>query len=148
MADILQLTVEIVKAQAAQREMRAEEIEEYIRRTAAALRSIGAPEAAPPAEAAPQPAPAEAAAERFLTVEEAAKSLGRTIVTVYKYIHQGRLPAQRVGRSYRIRMEDLQALRKELRRTGRRGPRRVAVVRPRRRVARTAVGRRRAGRKA
>ncbi len=81
-------------------------------------------------------------------MEEAAKSLGRTIVTVYKYIHQGRLPAERVGRSYRIRVEDLQALRKELRRTGRRGPRRVTVVRPRRRGARPAAGRRRAGRKA
>ncbi|MCS7173261.1 MAG: helix-turn-helix domain-containing protein [Armatimonadetes bacterium] len=157
MSDILHMAVEIVKTQAAQREMSAAEIEEYLQRTVhalqSALHSIGTPEKATPAlEVAEPEAPEMApAAPRTLGVEEAARYLGRTTVTVYKYIHQGRLPAQRVGRSFLIRLEDLQALKRELRRTGRRGGggRRAQVARPKRRTARgAAAGRRRGVRKA
>ncbi|MDR7414929.1 MAG: helix-turn-helix domain-containing protein [Armatimonadota bacterium] len=155
MSDILHMAVEIVKTQAAQREMSAAEIAEYLQRTVHALQTalhgIGAPEkAAPAGEAAPQEGLETApAAPRTLRVEEAAKYLGRTPMTVYKYIHQGKLPAQRVGRSFLIRLEDAQALKQELGRTGRRSPRRAAGARPRRRVAsRAAAGRRRGTRKA
>jgi|DewCreStandDraft_3_1066083.scaffolds.fasta_scaffold03114_1 excisionase family DNA binding protein len=142
----LELVVEIVKAQAAQRPLTPEELEAYIHRTATALRAIGAP-AQPAGAAAPTPgaalagvpaaaeeAPpahaelAERPEEKTLTVEEAARALGRSKVVVYRYIHEGRLPGQRVGRSYRIRAEDVEALRQELG-PGRR--RRVARVRGR-----------------
>ncbi|MDR5710132.1 MAG: helix-turn-helix domain-containing protein [Armatimonadota bacterium] len=152
MSDILHMAVEIVKTQAAQREMSAAEIEEYLQRTVhalqSALHSIEAPKQATPALEAAEPEVQEPspAAQRTLRVEEAAKYLGRTTVTVYKYIHQGRLPAQRAGRSFRIRLEDVQALKRELGRTGRR---RGAGTPPRRRAApRAAAGRRRRARKA
>lgn len=140
MSNIVEMTVEIVKAQATQRRMSAQEIEEYIRRTAAALQSIAsaaapqsiAPAAAPPAE--PEESAAAPAGEGWLTVQEAAKALGRTTLTVYKYIRQGKLPAQRAGRTYKIRPEDVQALKGTLRRR--------VVVRPRRRPVRRPVARR------
>ncbi len=130
MAKLSELVVEIVKAQAALRPMSPEEIEEYIRRTASALRSITAPPQAPAAATPPEAAPAEpipeaeapyetagpqeTAREGALTVEEAARLLGRSKLVVYRYIHQGRLPARRVGRSYLIRPEDAEALKQEL----------------------------------
>ncbi len=139
-----ELVVEIVKAQATLRPMSPEEIEEYILRTASALRSVTAPpqihaaatpsEAAPaeptPSEPAPEPEapdetaePQEAVQEGALTVEEAARLLGRSKLVVYRYIRQGRLPARRVGRSYLIQPEDVDTLKQELggtrRKTGR-----------------------------
>jgi excisionase family DNA binding protein len=129
-SSILEMTVEIVKAQAAQRKMGPREIEEAIRRTAAALRAVAdVGQAAPPAA----PAPAEAGP---IGAEEAARRLGVTRLTLYRYIRQGKLPATRQGRSYWVRPEDVAALRKTLRRRGRR------VVRARRRVARPAAARR------
>lgn len=139
MSSIVQMTVEIVKAQAAQRRMSAQEIEEYIRRTASALQSIATPPPSAPPSPEEEAAPA-APGERTLTVEEAAKALGRTVLTVYKYIRQGKLPAQRVGRAYRIRPEDVQALRGTLRRR--------VVVRARRPTRRPVARRRRVARKA
>lgn len=133
MSNIVQMTVEIVKTQAAQRRMSAQEIEEYIRRIASALQSITSPTPAPLPSLEEQ-APPAMTGEQMLTVEEAARLLGRTPLTVYKYIRQGRLPAQRVGRAYRLRPEDVQALKGTLRRR--------VVVRARR-PARRPVGRRR-----
>lgn len=120
MASILDMTVEIVKAQAAQRRMGAREIEEAIRRTAAALRAVGTDEtAASPAD--------------VVSAEEAARRLGVSRLTVYKYIKQGKLAATRQGRSYAVRTEDVQALRRTLRR-----PRAARTVTTRRRAARAA----------
>ncbi len=169
MAKLPELVVEIVKAQATLRPMSPEEIEEYIRRTASALRSVTAPPqihaAATPPEVTPaeptpvEPAspeyppepealyetaePQEAIRERALTVEEAARILGRSKLVVYRYIHQGRLLARRVGRSYLIRPEDVEALKQELGGTHR-GTRR-AMQGHTRRVPRRIPARRRHG---
>jgi excisionase family DNA binding protein len=118
---ILDMTVEIVKAQAAQRRMGAREIEEAIRRTAAALRAVGTDDTA-------------AAPAGVVSAEEAARRLGVSRLTVYKYIRQGKLPATRQGRSYAVRMEDVAALRRTLRRR----PRAARAVATRRRAGRTA----------
>lgn len=131
MSSILQMTVEIVKAQAAQRRMGPREIEEAIRRTAAALRAITAAEQTPPA-----PTPAPAPAEDVVTAEQAARRLGVSRLTVYKYIRQGRLPATRQGRAYVVRLEDVASLRKAL------GRRRGRPAQARRRAARPAAARR------
>jgi excisionase family DNA binding protein len=128
-SSILDMTVEIVKAQAAQRRMGPREIEEAIRRTAAALRAVAA-------EGTPQEQPAPPAPPTAVTAEQAARRLGVTRLTVYKYIRQGRLPATRQGRSYVVRLEDVAALRKTLR------PRRGRPARVRRRAARPAAARR------
>ena len=45
-----------------------------------------------------------------LTPDEVAEYLQLTPDTVYRYIRQGRLAATRMGRHYRIRREDVQAL--------------------------------------
>ncbi len=162
MAKLPELVVEIVKAQAALRSMSPEEIEEYIRRTASALRSVTAPPqihaAGTPPEAAPaeptpvEPAPPEyppkpgalyetaesqeAVRERALTVEEVARILGRSKLVIYRYIHQGRLPARRVGRSYLIRPEDVEALEQVLGGTRRRRRRAMQIPTRRRHGAR------------
>jgi excisionase family DNA binding protein len=44
---------------------------------------------------------------RFLTVAELAEQLRVSNMTVYRLVQSGRLPATRVGRSYRIREEDV-----------------------------------------
>jgi len=44
---------------------------------------------------------------RFLTVGEVARVLRVSNMTVYRLINSGRLPAVRVGRSFRLREEDL-----------------------------------------
>jgi excisionase family DNA binding protein len=44
---------------------------------------------------------------RFVTVAEVADQLRVSNMTVYRLIQSGQLPATRVGRSYRIREEDL-----------------------------------------
>jgi excisionase family DNA binding protein len=46
---------------------------------------------------------------RFLTVAEVADLLRVSNMTVYRLIQQGELPAVRVGRSYRLRSEDVDA---------------------------------------
>jgi excisionase family DNA binding protein len=43
----------------------------------------------------------------FLTVSEVAASLRVSTMTVYRLINAGQLPAVRVGRSYRLREEDV-----------------------------------------
>ena len=44
---------------------------------------------------------------RFVTVAEVADQLRVSNMTVYRLIQSGQLPATRVGRSYRIREEDV-----------------------------------------
>ena len=46
---------------------------------------------------------------RFMTVSEVAASLRVSTMTVYRLINGGDLPAARIGRSFRIRTEDLEA---------------------------------------
>lgn len=45
--------------------------------------------------------------EQFLTIEQAAKTLGLNYKTVFRYIHQKRLKATKIGR-WRIKEVDLQ----------------------------------------
>jgi excisionase family DNA binding protein len=45
----------------------------------------------------------------FLTVAEVAQSLRVSNMTVYRLISSGELPAVRVGKSYRLREEDVDA---------------------------------------
>ncbi len=44
---------------------------------------------------------------RFVTVAEVADQLRVSNMTVYRLIQSGQLPSTRVGRSYRIREEDV-----------------------------------------
>lgn len=44
---------------------------------------------------------------QFLTVAEVAKALRISNMTVYRLINSGALPAVRVGKSYRLREEDV-----------------------------------------
>lgn len=52
---------------------------------------------------------APAARSRFLTVAEVAKELRVSSMTVYRLIKAGDLAAVRVGKSYRIREDDVDA---------------------------------------
>jgi excisionase family DNA binding protein len=45
---------------------------------------------------------------RFMTVSEVAASLRVSTMTVYRLINSGLLPAARIGRSFRVRTEDLE----------------------------------------
>ncbi len=51
----------------------------------------------------------------ILTVEQAAAYLQIHKVTVYKYIRAGLLPAAKLGKVYRIRRRDVEALLQSLR---------------------------------
>ena len=44
---------------------------------------------------------------RFYTVAEVARALRVSNMTVYRLINSGQLPAVRVGKSYRLREEDV-----------------------------------------
>ncbi len=44
---------------------------------------------------------------RFLTVAEVAELIRVSTMTVYRFIKAGELPAVRVGKSYRIREDDV-----------------------------------------
>lgn len=44
---------------------------------------------------------------RFVTVSEVASQLRVSNMTVYRLVQSGQLPAVRVGRSYRIRADDV-----------------------------------------
>ncbi len=45
--------------------------------------------------------------ERFVTVAEVADRLRVSTMTVYRLIQSGDLPAARIGKSYRLREEDI-----------------------------------------
>lgn len=44
---------------------------------------------------------------KFLTVQEVAKMFRMNALTVYEYVRDGKLPAVKIGRSYRILESDL-----------------------------------------
>ena len=44
---------------------------------------------------------------RYLTVAEVARTLRVSNMTVYRLVNSGELPAGRVGKSYRLREEDI-----------------------------------------
>jgi excisionase family DNA binding protein len=44
---------------------------------------------------------------RFVTVAEVAEQMRVSNMTVYRLVQAGQLPAVRIGRSYRIREEDV-----------------------------------------
>jgi excisionase family DNA binding protein len=46
----------------------------------------------------------------FLTVPEVAERLRMTAMTIYRWIEDGKLPAVQVGRHYRIRAADVDAM--------------------------------------
>jgi excisionase family DNA binding protein len=46
---------------------------------------------------------------RFLTVSEVADLLRVSSMTIYRLIKEGEMPAVRVGKSYRLREEDIDA---------------------------------------
>jgi excisionase family DNA binding protein len=50
---------------------------------------------------------------KFLTVQEVAKMFRMNVLTIYEYIREGKLPALKIGRSYRILESDLQVFIKE-----------------------------------
>jgi excisionase family DNA binding protein len=52
-------------------------------------------------------APEEVTSTRFLTVREVANSLRVSNMTVYRLINAGELPAVRVGKSFRLREDDV-----------------------------------------
>ncbi len=139
MRSVAEMAVEIVKAQASLRRMTPQEIEEAVRRTAAALQEVsgqGSPAAAAPATPAAGEEPAT------VPVDEAARRLGVSRLTVYGYIRKGLLRAERKGRSYAVVAEDVEKLRAARRR--RRGAAgREAVARRRVRAAAAGRGRRR-----
>ncbi|MFC9241422.1 helix-turn-helix domain-containing protein [Streptomyces decoyicus] len=47
--------------------------------------------------------------ERFYSVEQVAERLGLHVRTIRSYVRDGRLPAVRIGKQYRIAHEDLEA---------------------------------------
>jgi excisionase family DNA binding protein len=49
------------------------------------------------------------AASAFVTVGEVARQLRVSNMTVYRLINAGELPAVRIGRSYRLRADDVDA---------------------------------------
>jgi len=44
-----------------------------------------------------------------VTVRQAAEALGLHVKTVLRFIREGRLPAHRMGKSYRLRRSDVDA---------------------------------------
>lgn len=49
----------------------------------------------------------ESVYSRFMTVNEVAAVLRVSAMTVYRRINAGELPAVRIGRSFRVRQQDL-----------------------------------------
>ncbi|MCD4523274.1 MULTISPECIES: helix-turn-helix domain-containing protein [unclassified Nocardioides] len=51
--------------------------------------------------------PGDRSESRFLTIAEVAAMMRVSKMTVYRLVHGGDLPALRVGRSFRVREEDV-----------------------------------------
>jgi len=56
--------------------------------------------------------------EELLTVPEVAERLRMTTMTIYRWIEEGRLQALQIGKHYRIRESDLEAVMEGSVRTG------------------------------
>jgi excisionase family DNA binding protein len=66
-----------------------------------------------------------------MTVEQVADYLQLNKLTVYKYIRDGRLPAARLGKAYRIRLADVDVfLERQMARPARSAGRPAAAARP------------------
>jgi excisionase family DNA binding protein len=50
---------------------------------------------------------------RYMTPNEVAADLRVSSMTVYRLIHSGELPAVRIGRSFRVALDDLDAFLQE-----------------------------------
>jgi excisionase family DNA binding protein len=48
--------------------------------------------------------------EKYLTIEQAAASVDKHAQTIRRWIHDGKLPARKLGREYRIAESDLEAM--------------------------------------
>lgn len=53
--------------------------------------------------------PGDISEVKFLTVAEVAAVMRVSKMTVYRLVHSGELPAVRVGRSFRVKQEDVDA---------------------------------------
>jgi excisionase family DNA binding protein len=51
--------------------------------------------------------PSSDSGSKFLTVAEVASMMRVSKMTVYRLLHNGELPAVRVGRSFRVKEEDV-----------------------------------------
>lgn len=51
--------------------------------------------------------PLDPSGSRFLTIAEVAAMMRVSKMTVYRQVHEGRLPATRVGRSFRVLESDV-----------------------------------------
>jgi excisionase family DNA binding protein len=51
--------------------------------------------------------PSNDSGSKFLTVAEVASMMRVSKMTVYRLLHNGELPAVRVGRSFRVKEEDV-----------------------------------------
>lgn len=54
--------------------------------------------------------------EKYLTCEQVAERYGVKVITVWAWIREKKLPAIRIGKGYRVKLEDLEAF-EEARRT-------------------------------
>lgn len=52
--------------------------------------------------------PGEVVADRLLTVEQVAKRLKYSKMTVYRYIKAGKMTSYKIGKEYRIKESDLE----------------------------------------
>jgi excisionase family DNA binding protein len=55
----------------------------------------------------PQNRPGDISEVKFLTVAEVAATMRVSKMTVYRLVHNGELPAVRVGRSFRVTEDDV-----------------------------------------
>jgi excisionase family DNA binding protein len=55
----------------------------------------------------PQSRPGDISEVKFLTVAEVAATMRVSKMTVYRLVHNGELPAVRVGRSFRVTEDDV-----------------------------------------
>lgn len=55
------------------------------------------------------PAPGDISDVKFLTIAEVATMMRVSKMTVYRLVHNGELPAVRVGRSFRVTEKDVNA---------------------------------------
>jgi excisionase family DNA binding protein len=101
--------LDLLKAELRHRGMSDAEIEGVLRKRK--RRSVMTLAVRPtPATRPTHPHPAPRLAEELCTVDFAARQLKLHPKTVLRFIHEGRLPATRVGKSYRILRADLAAL--------------------------------------
>jgi len=61
--------------------------------------------------------PKDVIADRLLTVEQVAKRLQMSKMTVYRYIKMGKLVAYDLGKEYRIKESDLEEFLERLKKT-------------------------------